>query len=148
NQQNVQVVAGQIGQPPVPAGQQFQLTINTLGRLTDPEQFADIIVKAGQGSTSLTSTSSAGGSASSQNAAASPVGAAMPSNTQSGATGQSATNSTTPAPQTTSIVRLRQVVTQTSEGTPRVELGAQQYDQSCTLDGRPSVALSIYQLPG
>ena len=30
----------------------------------------------------------------------------------------------------------------------RIELGSQQYDQSCTLDGQPSVALSIYQLPG
>src|SRR5207245_6384796 len=29
-----------------------------------------------------------------------------------------------------------------------VQLGSQQYDQSCTLDGEPSVALSIYQLPG
>ena len=29
-----------------------------------------------------------------------------------------------------------------------VQLGSQQYDQSCTLDGQPSVALSIYQLPG
>ena len=48
-QQNVQVAAGQIGQEPVPKGQQFQLTINTLGRLVDPEQFADIIVKTGQG---------------------------------------------------------------------------------------------------
>ena len=38
------------------------------------------------------------------------------------------------------IVRLRDVA--------RVELGSQQYDQSCTLDGKPSVALSIYQLPG
>ena len=47
-QQNVQVAAGQIGQQPVPKGQQFQLTINTLGRLTDPEQFADIIIKAGR----------------------------------------------------------------------------------------------------
>ena len=50
SQQNLQVVAGQIGQQPVPKGQQFQLTINTLGRLTDPEQFGDIIVKAGAGS--------------------------------------------------------------------------------------------------
>ncbi len=48
SQQNVQVAAGQIGQPPGPEGQQFQLTINTQGRLTDPEQFADIIVKVGQ----------------------------------------------------------------------------------------------------
>ena len=46
SQQNVQVAAGQIGQQPVPKGQQFQLTINTLGRLTDPEQFANIILKA------------------------------------------------------------------------------------------------------
>src|SRR5207302_1667065 len=39
-QQNVQVAAGQIGQPPVPSrAQQFQLTINTQGRPTEPEQF-------------------------------------------------------------------------------------------------------------
>src|SRR6059058_2622552 len=43
--QNVQVAAGQIGQRPVPTGQQFQLTINTLGRLIEPEQFANIIIK-------------------------------------------------------------------------------------------------------
>jgi len=30
----------------------------------------------------------------------------------------------------------------------RVELGAQNYNQSCTFDGHPSVGLSIYQLPG
>src|SRR5271166_4155989 len=46
-QQNLQVAAGQIGQQPVPKGQQFQLTINTLGRLVEPEQFGDIILKAG-----------------------------------------------------------------------------------------------------
>src|SRR5438067_10269616 len=33
-QQNLQVAAGQIGQPPARKAQQFQLTINTLGRLT------------------------------------------------------------------------------------------------------------------
>src|SRR6202046_3693006 len=38
SQQNLQVAAGQIGQPPAPGGQQFQLTINTLGRLTTPEE--------------------------------------------------------------------------------------------------------------
>src|SRR6059058_263365 len=47
--QNVQVAAGQIGQQPVPRGQQFQLTINTRGRLSEPAEFADIIVKVGQG---------------------------------------------------------------------------------------------------
>src|SRR5208282_1845780 len=33
-------------------------------------------------------------------------------------------------------------------GMPKVELDAQQYDTSCTLDNQASVALSIYQLPG
>jgi multidrug efflux pump len=88
-QQNAQVAAGQIGQPPVPNGQVFQYTINTLGRLADPEQFAEMILK----------TDDEG-----------------------------------------RIVRMRDVA--------RVELGATGYDQTCTLDGKPSVALSVYQLPG
>ena len=46
--QNLDAPAGQIGQPPAPRGQPFQLPIDTLGRLTDPEQFGDIIVKVGQ----------------------------------------------------------------------------------------------------
>ena len=88
-QQNAQVAAGQIGQPPVPKGQVFQFTMTTLGRLADTDQFADMILKTD-------------------------------------ASGR--------------VVRMRDVT--------RIELGAQDYDQSCTLDGRPSVALSIYQLPG
>jgi HAE1 family hydrophobic/amphiphilic exporter-1 len=44
-QQNVQVSAGQLGGPPAPASQAFQFTLNTLGRLSDAEQFEDIIVK-------------------------------------------------------------------------------------------------------
>ncbi len=89
-QQNAQVAAGQIGQPPVPTGQTFQYTINTLGRLADVTQFRDIIVKTD-------------------------------------AQGRA--------------VRMRDV-------TSRVELGAVGYDQACTLDGKPSVAVSIYPLPG
>src|SRR5437588_10780 len=46
-EQNVQVAAGQIGQPPVPTGQDFQYTLNTLGRLTEPGQFANIVLKTG-----------------------------------------------------------------------------------------------------
>ena len=88
-QQNAQVAAGQIGQPPVPTGQEFQYTMTTLGRLVDPDQFADMILK-------------------------------------NDAQGR--------------LVRMRDVA--------RIELGAQGYDQTCTLDGRPSVALSVYQLPG
>jgi multidrug efflux pump len=88
-QQNTQVAAGQIGQPPVPAGQVFQYTMTTLGRLVDETQFDDIIVK-------------------------------------SDATGRT--------------TRLKDVA--------RTELGALGYDQACSLDGSPSVALSVYQLPG
>src|SRR5579859_7922327 len=46
-EQNVQVAAGQIGQPPVPKGQDIQYTMSTLGRLVETEQFADIILKTG-----------------------------------------------------------------------------------------------------
>jgi multidrug efflux pump len=86
--QNIQVAAGQIGQPPTPAGQVTQYIITTLGRLEDPEQFGNIVLK-NVGST---------------------------------------------------LVHLKDVAT--------IELGAQSYDQTCTLDGKPSVALSVYQLPG
>jgi hydrophobic/amphiphilic exporter-1 (mainly G- bacteria), HAE1 family len=47
--QNVQVVAGQLGAPPVPEDQPFQFTINALGRLSDARQFGDIIVKTAAG---------------------------------------------------------------------------------------------------
>src|SRR5437868_8355808 len=46
-EQNVQVAAGQIGQPPVPTGQDFQYTMSTLGRLIEAEQFASIVLKTG-----------------------------------------------------------------------------------------------------
>src|SRR6266404_3299627 len=46
-EQNLQVAAGTIGQPPVPSGQDFQLTINTQGRLLDEEQFGEIVIKQG-----------------------------------------------------------------------------------------------------
>jgi multidrug efflux pump len=44
-EQNVQVAAGALGRPPVPTGQDFQYGLTTLGRLTLPEEFADIIVR-------------------------------------------------------------------------------------------------------
>jgi hydrophobe/amphiphile efflux-1 (HAE1) family protein len=127
-QQNLQVAAGQIGQQPVPRSQQFQLTINTLGRLTDPSQFADIIIKSGTTAVSTgqgTATAARGATATS---AASPA-ALTAQNSQ-----------TLPPSQATAIVRLRDVA--------RVEMGAQQYGQTSTLDGKPSVALTIFQLPG
>lgn len=48
-QQNAQVTAGQLGAPPVPAEQAFQLTLNVAGRLSDPDEFANLIVKTGAG---------------------------------------------------------------------------------------------------
>jgi HAE1 family hydrophobic/amphiphilic exporter-1 len=43
--QNVQVAAGALGAPPVPRDTPFQIPINVTGRLTDPAQFGNIIVK-------------------------------------------------------------------------------------------------------
>jgi multidrug efflux pump subunit AcrB len=86
--QNIQVAAGQIGQPPTPSGQVSQYIITTLGRLENTEQFANIVIK------------------------------------NSGS----------------SLVYLKDVA--------NIELGAQSYDQTCTLDSKPTVALSVYQLPG
>jgi multidrug efflux pump subunit AcrB len=88
-EQNVQVAAGQIGQPPVPKGQDFQYTMSTLGRLIEPEQFANIILATG-------------------------------------ANGE--------------VTFVKDV--------GRTELGAKSMDQSLTYDGKPSVGLAIFQLPG
>ena len=44
--QNVQVAAGSLNQPPVPTPGAFQLNIETLGRLDDPRQFNNIVVKS------------------------------------------------------------------------------------------------------
>src|SRR5437016_10126636 len=86
--QNIQVAAGQIGQPPTPAGQMFQYIMTTLGRLENTEQFENIVLKTTGGT----------------------------------------------------LVYLRDVA--------NIELGAQSYDQQCTLDGQHSVRPPAYQLPG
>ena len=44
--QNVQVSSGVLGQPPVPQPGAFQLNVQTLGRLVDPAQFGNIIIKS------------------------------------------------------------------------------------------------------
>jgi hydrophobe/amphiphile efflux-1 (HAE1) family protein len=43
--QNVQVAAGTLGQPPYATGNAFQLNVETQGRLTDPDQFANVIIR-------------------------------------------------------------------------------------------------------
>lgn len=44
-QQNVVIPAGQVGQPPASANQQYQIAVNVVGRLTTAEQFNNIVVK-------------------------------------------------------------------------------------------------------
>jgi multidrug efflux pump len=44
-EQNAEVASGQIGQQPVPWGQETQIPLTTLGRLKEPSQFADIILR-------------------------------------------------------------------------------------------------------
>ena len=130
NQQNLQVAAGQIGQPPAMKAQQFQLTINTLDRLTDPDEFANIIIKTAAGKNAPTQAGVSGGAGTTPSMA-------------------SQINPTGPTPPATGVVQLKDVVTvDPKTKRPRVELGSQQYNQSCTLDGQQSVALSIYTLPG
>ena len=47
-EQNIQVAAGLIGGPPLRAGaSQFQYTMNVEGRLTDPVQFANMVINVG-----------------------------------------------------------------------------------------------------
>jgi hydrophobe/amphiphile efflux-1 (HAE1) family protein len=46
-EQNVQVAAGVVGAPPMPEKVEYQLTVNTRGRLVSEEEFGDIIIKTG-----------------------------------------------------------------------------------------------------
>jgi hydrophobic/amphiphilic exporter-1 (mainly G- bacteria), HAE1 family len=48
-QQNAYVAAGQLGMPPAPPGQDFQLTANVPAALSDPAQFEEIILKTDSG---------------------------------------------------------------------------------------------------
>ncbi len=257
--QSVDVAAGQLAQPPGPNPRGFQLPIGALGRLSEPEQFGEIIVKvagggpANQGVASVGptldstgtpttgpgSTSSMGGSAGGSQASApqpsvnqtlggmpsangaTPAIASVDmtgtgsdlglttsrmsgstqglttSNLNTGAsttTTQTATtsagggataggasssgggttsggvlgNSTADATSMMSVVRQAAgssdngvlngaTMGRASSPSPgivrlrdvaRVELGAEDYSQSCTFDGRPSVGLAVRQLPG
>jgi multidrug efflux pump len=258
-QQNIQAPVGQIGQPPTGTAQAFELPLTTLGRLSDPKQFGDIIIRATgvaqpsalQTTTSTTTTTGTTGQPGqsgtsgtsmpsiqlNQNMSASPLGFSTPasqlgsssqsSGNSSSSTSSTSTGSTSPGasgpaiapsplntplrpplagtsgssssqgtqgntsvagglvgqsslippsaqnkptfststvtaaspfrpgfpnntpPQLTvsgprhpdvAVVRLRDIA--------RVEMGAQNYNQACTFDGKPSVGLGIHQLPG
>ncbi len=46
-EQNVQVAAGQIGQPPSAEGQAYQISVRAVGRLSEAAEFDNIILKTG-----------------------------------------------------------------------------------------------------
>lgn len=46
-EQNVQVAAGQVGQPPARTGQAYQISVRAVGRLSEPREFENIILKTG-----------------------------------------------------------------------------------------------------
>lgn len=49
-EQNVQVAAGKIGDAPAPKGTMFDYQVNATGRLSTPEEFGKIVLRAGTGS--------------------------------------------------------------------------------------------------
>jgi HAE1 family hydrophobic/amphiphilic exporter-1 len=44
-EQNIEIPSGQLGRPPAPTTQDFQITLRVIGRLTDPREFEQIILK-------------------------------------------------------------------------------------------------------
>jgi multidrug efflux pump len=251
--QSIEAAPGQIGEPPARSGQLYQLPLDTLGRLSEPEQFGEIIVKTSQppqpaerrsspvaartnldlpgagvfdplaiagafqasaaapaaGANPASSSGATTGSGASSTAASTGAASLAPAGISGGATTGggassaggaslvSATSNSTsavisssnaaamattpseaiflssgtgdvgidasldalsingvamagmgaggqaparPQPVAPGIVRLRDVA--------RVEMGAQNYNQGSTFDGRPSVGLIVYQLPG
>ncbi len=89
NAQNAQYAAGKIGAEPALPGQELVYTVTARGRLVRPEEFGDIIVRAGG-----------------------PDG----------------------------VLRIKDVA--------RVDLGAQSYDQSSSVNGQPSIAIGIFLQSG
>jgi HAE1 family hydrophobic/amphiphilic exporter-1 len=47
NEQNVQVAAGEVGQPPSRDSQAYEISVRAIGRLTDPAGFDNIVLKSG-----------------------------------------------------------------------------------------------------
>ncbi|HZT74649.1 MAG TPA: multidrug efflux RND transporter permease subunit [Terriglobales bacterium] len=50
-EQNVEIAAGAVGQPPAPSGQAYQFSVRAAGRLTDPAQFDNIVLKTDRNGT-------------------------------------------------------------------------------------------------
>lgn len=130
--QNVQVTAGTVGRQPAPPGQQLELTVSTLGRLQTVQQFGNIIVKTGPPSTATATVPST--------SAASAPAATSTANSTTSPTASPTAASAAPGTIAPAVVRVRDVAS--------IEMGAQNYDISSRLDGRPSAGLGIFQLPG
>lgn len=58
-EQNVEVAAGQLGQPPSVSGQQYAMAVRVVGRLSDPREFDNIILKNATGTTTATTNTAA-----------------------------------------------------------------------------------------
>ncbi|MBY6138341.1 efflux RND transporter permease subunit [Leisingera daeponensis] len=52
-EQNIEVSAGQVGAPPVPGDQVFQYTIKSKGRLTEVSEFKNIVIRTGEGGSTV-----------------------------------------------------------------------------------------------
>ena len=50
-EQNVEIAAGSVGQPPTIPGQQYQISVRAIGRLVGPQEFDNIILKTSPGGT-------------------------------------------------------------------------------------------------
>jgi HAE1 family hydrophobic/amphiphilic exporter-1 len=44
-EQNIEIPSGQLGRPPAPSTQDFQITLRVIGRLSEPREFEQIILK-------------------------------------------------------------------------------------------------------
>jgi multidrug efflux pump subunit AcrB len=157
-EQNVQVAAGQIGQEPAPAGQAYQFTLTTLGRLTEPGEFANIIVKTGSPTDPVADATAA--------TAGGPGGGAS-AGTATGGTAAAGARAVGPtaAVRARPVVRLKDVVRDDrpmeivgDDGRPAskmyrgIELTAKTQDVRGTLNigngTQPSAGLAVFQLPG
>ncbi len=47
-EQNVQIAAGAVGNSPAPPGLDYQMTVTTQGRLEDPADFENVVIKTGE----------------------------------------------------------------------------------------------------
>ncbi len=173
-EQNVQVAAGRIGQPPSPSNIYFQTPINTLGRLTTEDQFANIVIKVGEQQQvtylrdvvrdrfsdvnldrgkldrlKLTpkDVEEAFRARQTQIKSVSAGGLKLTINTQS----QKPETVVLTIPRTGQTVEARDL-TLSDEGIVDVqkgiELGAKNYDVSTYLDFKPTVMMAVFQLPG